>query len=233
MTILLTGGTGRTSLAIAQRLHASDVAFRILSRSGSAPAPYQGCRFDWTDTSTWNAAFEQAVNVDAVYLVVPVIEHVETGEPIKAYIDFLKSKGVERFVLLSASNVAPGTRIMGLIHQHLRSIQADYVVLRPTWYMGTKDSPHHMTPTSILRLTWRVPPDNFSRNQAASIKSDGKIYSGAQDGKIPWISCDDVGAVGFCALTGTSKAAGKLVDPILLGPELLSYDDVSSSMPMA
>ena len=74
--------------------------------------------------------------------MIPVIAEVEKGELINAYIDFLKSRGVKRFVLLSASNVAPGQRIMGLVHQHLLDLKVDSVVLRPTWFMGMRCSCH-------------------------------------------------------------------------------------------
>lgn len=137
MTILLTGGAGRTSSAITQRLHQANVPFLILSRSGSAPAPFQGCRFDWGDKSTYEIPFTQASHIDALYIVVPVVPLSETAEPINAFIDFAKAKGVPRFVLLSASNVEPGRWIMGDVHQHLASLQVAYVALRPTWFMGT------------------------------------------------------------------------------------------------
>lgn len=49
------------------------------------------------------------------------------------------------------------------------------------------------------------------------------MYSATGDGKVSWISTEDVAAVAFKALT--DKRLNK-IDPILVGPELLSYDDV-------
>jgi festuclavine dehydrogenase len=49
------------------------------------------------------------------------------------------------------------------------------------------------------------------------------MYSATEEGKVSWISTDDVGAVAFKALTDERL---KSIDPILVGPELLSYDDV-------
>ena len=243
MTILLTGGNGRTSSAIARRLNDAKVPFVVLSRSGTAPAPFKACGFDWCDENTYSTPFSQAIAIDALYIVVPIINMDDPASPIIRFIDFAKAKGVKRFVLLSASNVEPGRRIMGDVHQHLISANVDHVVLRPTWYMGTfilaalytVHSPYRemLARESFLpSLTFRwqkltffvaVRSDNFSRNQAHTVVTEGKIYSTVEDGKIPWISSDDVGAVGYHALVDDSVTEREL---ILLGPELLSYDEV-------
>ena len=75
------------------------------------------------------------------------------------------------------------------------------------------------------------PSDNFSRNHAPTIRNENKIYSAAEDGKIPWISCYDVGAAGFHALVDKSAITDS--DPILLGPELLTYDEVRLEPPLS
>ncbi len=53
---------------------------------------------------------------------------------------------------------------------------------------------------------------------------EGKIYSATGDGKIPWISADDIAAVTFVALTSPQAPN---TEYLVLGPELLSYGDVS------
>lgn len=55
----------------------------------------------------------------------------------------------------------------------------------------------------------------------------GEIYSATGSGKIPWVSIRDIGAVGYRALTDD---VSHNTDHMVLGPELLSYDDVSSPM---
>ena len=52
----------------------------------------------------------------------------------------------------------------------------------------------------------------------------GKIYTACQDGKIPFISADDIAEVAFYALTNEKSYN---CDMRILGPELLTYDDVS------
>ncbi len=57
-----------------------------------------------------------------------------------------------------------------------------------------------------------------------SIKHESKIYSATGDGKIPWVSVDDIAAVAFQAVTGEQPPN---TDYLILGPELLSYDQVA------
>ena len=49
------------------------------------------------------------------------------------------------------------------------------------------------------------------------------IYSATGDGKIPWISVEDIAAVAARALTDEEPHNR---EHLVLGPELLSYDEV-------
>lgn len=145
MTILVTGGSGRTSSAVAKRLHAANIPFLVLSRSGTAPAPFDACRFDFYDESTFETPFAKASDIDAIYVVVPTIVSDTVDQPVNAFIDFARAKGVKRFVVLTASNYDPPTRIAGAVHQHLMDVgDVEYAVMRPTWYMGTKKTLFHL-----------------------------------------------------------------------------------------
>ncbi len=68
--------------------------------------------------------------------------------------------------------------------------------------------------------------ETFSGNHASSIREEGKIYSATRDGKVSWVSTEDVGSVAHRALT--NEPAENTAN-VLLGPELLSYDDVRAS----
>lgn len=57
-------------------------------------------------------------------------------------------------------------------------------------------------------------------------EEEGEIYSSTGKGKIPWISVRNIGAVGYRALT---DEVSHDADHVLLGPELLSYDNVGFS----
>jgi uncharacterized protein YbjT (DUF2867 family) len=53
------------------------------------------------------------------------------------------------------------------------------------------------------------------------------IRSAARDGKIPWVSVDDVAMVAYRALVDEPSHD---TEHLVLGPELLSYDDVRDSL---
>ena len=57
-----------------------------------------------------------------------------------------------------------------------------------------------------------------------SIEKEGKIYTSCEDGKIPFISAGDIAAVAYRSLVD-EKAPNDLYR--ILGPELLTYDEVS------
>lgn len=60
-------------------------------------------------------------------------------------------------------------------------------------------------------------------NQFLSIKSESKIYSATGDGKVPFISVIDIARVALYALTDKKPHETEYV---VLGPELLTYDQV-------
>ena len=71
-------------------------------------------------------------------------------------------------------------------------------------------------------------PKNVAEEVARVVAIFRELRSGStEDGKVAWISTDDVGAVAFKALTDERLDH---IDPILVGPENLSYDDVSHSV---
>ena len=69
--------------------------------------------------------------------------------------------------------------------------------------------------------------ENFSGSDwgyRETIKNENKIYTAAENGQAFWVSNKDIANVAFHALTMKEKPKG---DYHVLGPELLTYDDVS------
>lgn len=133
MTILITGGTGKTGTALAQRLQRENIPVLIASRSGKAPEPLKAVTFDWTDPATFDNPFKAASDIKGVYILTPsaaldILDHVKT------FVSLARSKGVKRFVLLSASMIEAGQSELGQIHQYLIDSGIEYTVLRPTWF---------------------------------------------------------------------------------------------------
>lgn len=123
MTILVTGGTGKTGGRVAAQLARAGVTHRVVSRH--APVV-----FDWAARSTWDKALD---GITAVYLVAP-----PSGMTPETMIDFVKlaqQRGIARFVLLSASVLEPGGPGTGMVHGFLADNAAEWAVMRPGWFM--------------------------------------------------------------------------------------------------
>lgn len=68
--------------------------------------------------------------------------------------------------------------------------------------------------------------DNWAEDGSLrkTVRDEGKAYSASGSGRIPWISKTDIAACAFSALTAETPPNG---DYVILGPELLSYEEVS------
>ena len=85
----------------------------------------------------------------------------------------------------------------------------------------------HFRQTHALTKPTNPPlPENFSElHHAPTIRDQSAIFSATRDGRISFISVSDIAAVASRALTDTRPHN---CDYILVGPELLSYDQVAA-----
>ncbi|KAL9044799.1 MAG: hypothetical protein Q9214_002088 [Letrouitia sp. 1 TL-2023] len=184
MVILLTSGTGKTAQSIIPHLRSSSIPFLLAShRPESAPAGTHAAYFDWLDPSSYDTPFTHPSlrdqKITAIYLIAPDIE--DTVNIATSFIDRAAEKwGVKRYVLMFGSQVEMGSRggdvgMPGMIWKHVVEKCYEWAVLRCTWFMV--------------------------KEYAHAIKDVGKIYSACGDGKIPFVSAKDVGAMAFRALT--------------------------------
>jgi festuclavine dehydrogenase len=141
MAILLTGGTGKTSVCTARLLQDANIPFLLASRrgEGAAPSGMPATKFDWLDSSTFEAPFQYKFpageSISAVYLVSP--EVADPAPQMNAFVDHaIKEHGVRRFVLIGGSTSEPGGPHVGKVWTHLMDLGVEYCVLRPTWFMG-------------------------------------------------------------------------------------------------
>jgi uncharacterized protein YbjT (DUF2867 family) len=115
------------------------------------------------------------------------------------------ARGVNRFVLLSGSPIEAGGPAMGKVHAWLQTSDAEWAVLRPSWFMqNLSEGPHRLT-----------------------IRDERAIYTAAGDGRVPFISAWDIARA--AARTLTSERAPN-ADFVLTGPEPLTYDDVAQRL---
>ena len=128
MTILLTGGNGKTSSRLAALLKQEGYPLLVASRSGPRTDGIKSCHFDWLDESTYASPFEAASDISALYIVAP--RTLDMLTPTKGFIDYALKKGVKRFVLLSASSIECGDPAHGKIHEYIKSLNVEYGVIR-------------------------------------------------------------------------------------------------------
>ncbi|KAG9565799.1 NAD(P)-binding protein, partial [Aureobasidium melanogenum] len=206
MTVLLTGGTGKTSLRLASLLKGANIPVLLTSRRGpSASSIAPTVRFDWDDKSTWDNPFEAAKDIKAIYLLSG--EVADPAPVLNDFIDLAKTKGVKRFVLCSGGNCEKGGPFHGKTWQKLDDEKLEYCVLRPSWFMENLSEP--------------------GRGQFESITAANKIFSACGNGKIPWVSAADIAAVAFRTLTDEKPHNCSYR---ILGPEALSYDEIAEKL---
>lgn len=74
-------------------------------------------------------------------------------------------------------------------------------------------------------------PENLTENGPRQlIRDQGKIYTACGQGKIPFVSATDIAAVAYRALTDSDSHN---CDHRVLGPELLTYDDIAEKLSRA
>jgi len=194
--VLVTGGTGKTGRRLAAALNARGARARIASRR---PAGADSVAFDWTAEDTWGPALQ---GTGAAYLLPPMV----SPEIIAAAIRFSRTaidSGCRRLVLLSASLLPAGGPGHGQIHAWLAENAPEWAVLRPSWFM-----------------------QNFSEGQLLGpIRNEGAVYTAAGDGRVAFVSADDIAACAAACLTAR-EAPNR--DAILTGPRALTYDEAAA-----
>ncbi|WP_433578253.1 NmrA family NAD(P)-binding protein [Nocardia brasiliensis] len=196
MTVLVIGGTGTTGSRVARGLAQRGVPARVASRRGDG----ERVRFDWYDPHTHDGAL---AGIDAMYVVAPIGD-AEPEHVMVPLLELAARSGVRRAVLLSTSAVEPGESGLGVVHARLSELFDEWTVLRPAWFM-----------------------ENFvgEHAHAHSIRDHGEIVTATGDGRVGFVSVDDIAAVAVAALT----------DPVphntahlITGPQALTYADVAA-----
>ncbi|KAL9604525.1 MAG: hypothetical protein Q9219_000490 [cf. Caloplaca sp. 3 TL-2023] len=77
----------------------------------------------------------------------------------------------------------------------------------------------------VLLASSAVEKENFSGREVSNLKDKGKIYTACGDGKIPFVSAEDIAAV---ALRGLVDKKSHNTAYTILGPELLNFDEVAT-----
>ncbi|KZL66324.1 glycoside hydrolase family 2, partial [Colletotrichum tofieldiae] len=212
--ILIIGGTGKVGRQITKLFAATSIPTYQASRSGAATTE-QGAdnikpiAFDWDDEKTWTAALDAGAT--SIFLVAPPV--MDMMPPMQSFIDQARFKGhAKRFVLLSGSPVEPDINgyAMGRPHAYLKELgdkgEVEWAAIRPTWFQQNfAEQDHH----------------------CKAIVNESTIYSATVDGKIPWAATEDIAACAYQLLTQEDAPNDQY---LILGPELLSYDDIAETL---
>ncbi|OLN83430.1 Agroclavine dehydrogenase [Colletotrichum chlorophyti] len=209
--ILILGGTGKVGRQIARISAGTSIPTFQASRSGSTTTEpdadnIKPVAFDWLDETTWSPALDAGAT--SIFLVAPTV--MDMLPIMKSFIDQARERGARRFVLLSGSPIEPDIDgyTTGRPHAYLKQLgdrgEVEWAALRPTWFQ-----------------------QNFAEqeNHRGSIANESTIYSATADGKIPWIATEDIAACAFQLLTQPNAPNDQY---LILGPELLSYEDIAN-----
>jgi len=211
MTILVTGGTGKTGSRLANILHAAGHPIVVTSRSGTVPSSLANAqnvhavKFNWLDSTTYLNTFTTLPSsfspIDRMYLVAPIGQSEDLLSVTKEFIDLAVTKGVKRFVLLSGTHTEKGGPDIGKIHEYLDQKGVEYFVLRPTWFM-----------------------ENFTTAYLKPIVENNEIGTTTKEGKVAFISVDDIAEAAKAALLDEKPVHTEYV---VVGPDLYSFSEVA------
>jgi festuclavine dehydrogenase len=230
MTTLLLPGSSKTALAVATNFHLASPSIPYLlglrdpfsSSSRNLAHPTLSLPLDLSVPATWDPFFTDASPPITTLYLVPPSNMKDFVPACKDFLTFATSHGVTRVLWLSSSIIERGGPAHGQVHAHLHALANE-----PDAADGTQQKLQY----AVLRPTWFA--ENFtsaSNFHVPSIRAEGKIYSATGEGKVPWVSISDIGAVGYHALTHPEGASREGREYLILGPELLSYDAIAREL---
>ncbi|EAU86323.1 NmrA family protein [Coprinopsis cinerea okayama7 len=204
MTTLITGGGSNIGTRLALLLKEAGRSVLFGSRSGlRIPDGFDSVKLDWDDPTTFENPFKTDHTIESVYLIGPT-DNLNPGKPLKPFIDLAVQKGVKRFVYLSGSGADSKNNIGGLgeVPGYLEEKGLDRWILRPTWFT-----------------------DNLLTAYSYGIRANGEFQSVIPTGRVPFVATDDIAKAAF---EGIVAEENKVKDVIVIGPELLTYDELAA-----
>jgi len=205
--ILVTGATGTIGQSLVPKLKGLNVNFVVGSRDFDKAKSNLNLKeeevwvkFDFKDIQT----FEKATKgVDRVFVLGPPLTN-NMEQILIPFIDFLKQKGLNRVVYLSAfGNESLGGELAfhSIMENYIKEKQFDYTILQPSFFA-----------------------QNFKNYEYENLIERGITFNVAGEGKVGFIDVEDIAKVAAKVLTEEGHT-GKTYQ--LTGPELLSYFDAA------
>ncbi len=206
--VLVTGATGNVGRGVMDRLVTAGVPVRAavtpqqLPQSESrtaAPAGVAEVGFDFTDGSTWSAAFD---GVEQMFLMRP--PHLSRPRSQMApALEAARAAGVRQVVLLSLQG-AERNRVVphAALEAWLRDSGLSWTFVRPSFFM-----------------------QNLSTTHRSDIQDRDEIIVPAGGGATSFVDAEDVAAVAAAALLHPEQHHHRACTPT--GPEALTYEEVA------
>ena len=200
-SIAVTGATGALGGRVAARLAAAGVEQRLVVRDADRAPSLPGADVAEASYEDTEAMRRAMAGVETVFLV-PVGEMQGRVRVHTAAVDAIVAAGVRRIVYASFLRAAPDAtftfaRDHYATEQHIRGTGAEFTFLRESLYLD-------------LAPTW--------------VGSDGVIRGPAHDGRVAWVSRDDIADVAAAVLT-TSGHQGQTYD--VTGPVAISMAELA------
>lgn len=200
--IAVTGATGTIGSELLNLLSSRNATVKALSRHPEKVKKLPGIEWIAGDLADRENLTKNFDGVDTIFLLTGNVENMVYVQQnaIKAAVD----AGVKRIVKLSALGASEHSKsVIGLWHfnveRALLESGLEWTILRPHAFM-----------------------QNFLE-QVDSIR-EGKLYSAAADGKVPFIDTRDIAAVAAEILINGGWNEKKIV---LTGPDAISFDEVA------
>lgn len=203
--VLVTGATGTVGRLVVADLLARGASVRaavtnpVRART-AVPAAADQVRFDFTDSSSWPAAF---TGVDTVFVMRPPALGNVRRDLVPA-LDAARAAGVRHVVVLSLQG-AGRNRIVphAALEEWARGSGLGWTFVRPSFFM-----------------------ENLTGTHAGDVRDRDELCVPAGDGATSFVAAGDVAAVVTAALLDPGAHHGRAWTPT--GPEALSYAEVAA-----
>ena len=201
--IAVTGATGTIGSELVRLLAARGGSVRALSRDPHRGEELDGVEWVTADLGERDRLAAVLDGADRLFLLTGNAADMVRLQ--KNAIAAAKRAGIGRVVKLSALGASEHSKsVIGLWHRNVeRALEESglaWTVLRP-----------HVFMQNLL-------------DQREAIRAEGRIYSAAADGRVPFVDTRDVAAAAAATLTEPGHEGQRHV---LTGPEALSYDEVA------
>jgi uncharacterized protein YbjT (DUF2867 family) len=195
--ILVTGATGTVGSAVARQLRAAGGDVRAATRSPAAGRAV--VEFDFTEPSTWAAAF---ADVDVVFAVRPPQLSNVHRDMVPA-LDAARTAGVRHVVFLSLQGVERLPMVPhAAVERWLRRSGLGWTFVRAAYFM-----------------------QNLTTTHAVDVRQRDALIVPAGAGRTAFVDAGDVAAVAVRALLDPAGHRGRAWTPT--GPQALGYAEVA------